>query len=111
MCYWNVSTFAGSGTAGWADGQGTAALFYGQHGISVDPATLNVYVGDWGNNRVRKISPSGFVSTFAGSGSGAFADGLGAAARFSQPFGIVFQVDGGNIFVADYDNLLIRRIR
>ena len=108
-CYWNVSTLAGSGAAGWADGQGTAAVFNQPHGVSVDPVTLSVYVGEYSGHRVRKISPTGLVSTFAGSGSGTWTDGLGTAASFLRPHGT--PVDSlGHIYVGDYANHRVRKI-
>jgi hypothetical protein len=108
-CYWNVSTLAGNGTAGWADGLGSAAMFSGPLGVSVDPVTLSVYVGDWAGNRVRKISPTGLVSTVAGSGSGAWADGIGTAAFFHLPHGT--PVDAlGNVYVGDWTTHRIRKI-
>ena len=100
-CYWNVSTLAGSGEAGSADGQGAAAKFTWPVGISVDPVSLNVYVGDYLSHRIRRISPSGLVSTFAGSGTAAFADGVGTSALFNGPHNV--RMDStGNLYVGDY---------
>ena len=108
-CYWNVSTLAGSGAAGWADGQGTAAVFNGPVGGFVDPATLSVFIGDYDNHRIRRITPGGLVSTLAGSGSAAFANGLGAAASFRQPYGVPVDTFG-NVYVADAGNQRVRKI-
>ena len=106
-CYWNVSTLAGSGAAGWADGQGTAAAFNGPVGMALDP--VSQIVGDIANYRVRRITPSGAVTTFAGSGSAGFADGAGAAASFDWLHGV--SVDSiGNVYVGDYSNKRIRKI-
>ncbi len=94
-----VSTFAGS-TAGYADGLGTAAQFLYPYGVAVD-ANDNVYVADRYNQRIRKITPQGAVSTIAGSTAG-FADGNGANARFNYPNDLIVDASG-NIFVADTD--------
>jgi sugar lactone lactonase YvrE len=103
-----VTTLAGNGIAGYADGTGTAAVFQGPFGVAVD-ADGNVYVADSFNNRIRKITPAGIVSTLAGSGVAGFADGDGIAAKFYSPRGLA--VDGsGNIYVADVTNHRIRKI-
>ena len=84
------------------------ASFYDPKGIAVD-SDGTVYVADSGNNRIRKISTSGAVSTLAGAGNAAFNDGDGVAASFYDPRGI--SVDSnGLIFVADTQNHRIRKI-
>ena len=103
-----VSTLAGNGTAAFADGSGTSALFYYPSGLSLDGAG-NVYVADSGNNLIRKISTSGVVSTFAGSGSAAFADGTGTSASFYFPSGLALDTSG-NVYVADLFNKLVRKV-
>ncbi|TKC60159.1 hypothetical protein FBD94_14690 [Pedobacter hiemivivus] len=103
-----VTTFAGSGSAGYADGVGTSASFQHPSYIAID-ASGNLFVSDQHNNRIRKISPSGVVSTFAGSGTAGSANGTGTAASFQSPIGLAF--DGsGNLYVADYSNHKIRKI-
>lgn len=105
-----VTTLAGAaGVYGSADGQGSAARFYGLSGVAVDNSG-NVYVADTTNNTIRKITAGGSVSTFAGSGGSAgSADGVGSAARFNAPQGIA--VDSvGNVYVADTNNSTIRKI-
>ncbi|AHM61628.1 NHL repeat containing protein [Flammeovirgaceae bacterium 311] len=103
-----VTTVAGSGALGFADGVATAARFRTPSGIAVD-ANGNIYVGDRDNNRIRKISPEGVVSTLAGSGEYSFADGTGATAKFRSPSGLSIDADG-NLIVSDTDNHSIRKI-
>lgn len=104
-----VSTLAGNGTMGFADGTGTAAQFGHVPDLVVDPFG-NVYIVDASNNfRVRKITPGGIVTTLAGSGTNGFADGTGNAASFSVLLGI--GIDGSNnLYVADLGNNRIRKI-
>lgn len=102
----NVTTFAGS-TTGNVDGTGTAAKFSGPTGLVVD-SFGNVYVSDTGNNRIRKITPDGAVTTFAGSGLGT-TDGNGTLAKFTTPKGITLDA-AGNLYVADYGSNRIRKI-
>lgn len=103
-----VSTLAGNGSVGSANGSGASATFNSPFGIAVDAAG-NVYVADSGNNLIRKITPGGVVSTFAGSGARGASNGTGASATFNTPSGLA--VDGsGNVYVADENNNLIRKI-
>ncbi|MFT6292434.1 MAG: streptogramin lyase, partial [Ilumatobacter sp.] len=103
-----VTTLAGTGSSGAVDGTGISASFYFPFGVAVD-GSGNVYVADQGNNLIRKISPSGEVTTFAGTGSSGAVDGTGTSASFSYPYGVA--VDGaGNVYVADTSNHLIRKI-
>lgn len=105
-----VTTFAGGpGIAAAVDGPGTSARFSNPNGLVVD-ASDNVYVADWGNHTIRKITPAGVVSTFAGSpGQRGQADGVGGAARFNVPGGLA--IDGsGNLYVADMFNHTVRKI-
>jgi sugar lactone lactonase YvrE len=104
-----VSTLAGNGTAGFKDGPGSTAMFNAPWGVAAD-ASGNVYVADTYNNRIRKISPEGFVSTFAGDGTGAFRDGFGTMAQFYWPAGIAIDASGA-LYVADYLNHRIRKIQ
>jgi streptogramin lyase len=102
-----VSTFAG-GTAGFVNGTGSAASFYYPEGVAVD-SSGNVFVGDALNNAIRKITPAGIVSTFAGNGTQGFVNGTGAAASFLTPTGVA--VDSiGNVIVADQNNHALRKI-
>jgi Dockerin type I domain/NHL repeat len=104
-----VSTLAGTGAAGFADGAGTTARFSNPTGVAVD-ASGNVYVGDRNNARIRKITPTGDVSTLAGSGTSGFADGPGATAQFSAVFTFVTMGADGNLYVSDGGNNRIRKV-
>ena len=103
-----VSTFAGSGAPGFSDGTGVAAQFNYPQGVAVDAAG-NVYVVESINNRVRKITSAGVVTTLAGTGASGSNNGPGATATFNQPYGVA--VDAvGNVYVADYGNHRIRKV-
>lgn len=104
-----VTTFAGNGSAGSADGTGSAASFNNPEGLALDAAG-NLYVADTGNATIRKITPAGVVTTIAGSaGQTGFANGTGAAARFHLPTALCFDT-AGNLYVTDRGNHLIRKI-
>jgi hypothetical protein len=103
-----VSTFAGSGEAGTANGNGTAASFNQPNGLAVDAAG-NLYVADAGNHMIRKITPAGAVTTLAGSGIFGAVNGPGASATFDSPSGVAVDA-AGNVYVADYANSLIRKV-
>jgi sugar lactone lactonase YvrE len=105
---WTVSTLAGLvGVYGDADGANNNARFHSPIGATVDGAG-NIYVADANNNEIRKISPGGVVSTFAGVSTGS-ADGPGTNALFWSTAAVA--LDGqGNVYVADYYNCTIRKI-
>ena len=103
-----VSTLAGSGKTGFADGNGKTAMFNAPTGIAVDRAGY-VYVADQVNNRIRKISPAGYVSTFTGNGEFSNLDGEGNKAAFRYPTALVFDQEE-NLYVADQLNHSIRKI-
>ena len=105
-----VTTLAGTaGLYGNADGTGSAARFDIVEGIAVDGSD-NVFVADTLNSTIRKITPGGVVTTFAGTpGVIGSADGTGSAALFNNPSGVA--TDGaGNVYVADSNNFTIRKI-
>lgn len=103
-----VTTLAGSGIAGSADGLGIEASFNNPTGVAVD-GNGNVYVADSYNNKIRKITASGDVTTLAGSGEPGTANGTGTAARFNGPSGVAVD-QSGTLYVADTDNQKIRKI-
>lgn len=103
-----VSTLAGTGALGSADGAGSAATFNFPQGVAVD-ASGNVYVSDTVNNKIRKITPAGVVSTVAGTGTTGSADGVGATANFWNPSGIAVDATG-NVYVADQFNNKVRMV-
>jgi len=106
-----VTTIAGSGEAGFADGIGAAARFHRPRGIAV-ARDGSIYVSDHINHCIRKVKPDdGTVSTLCGSRQGeeGFADGNGLTARFWFPTGIALDTDG-NLIVADYGNHCIRKV-
>ena len=105
-----VSTLAGlTGSWGSADGKGSAARFNSPTGIAYGGGE-NVFVADWGNHTIRKITPDGMVSTMAGlAGSIGSVDGTGNTARFSGPRYVA--VDKiGTVYVTDIISSTIRRI-
>jgi hypothetical protein len=103
-----VSTFAGNAVGGAANGIGTAASFSSLQGIAIDAAG-NLYVADSGNQMIRKITPDGTVSTFAGTGAMGANNGPAASATFNAPTGVAVDA-AGNVYVADFGNTLIRKI-
>lgn len=103
----DVSTIAGNGTSGSADGIGTTAQFRNPFGVAID-AVGYIYVVDSGNNRIRKITTSGVVTTLAGSTSG-YLDGIGTAAKFNYPIGISVATDG-KVYISESGGCKIRMI-
>jgi hypothetical protein len=103
-----VTTFAGNGSAGTANGQGTSATFKNPWGLVTDPQG-NLYVADCWNHMIRKITPSGMVSWFAGIGSQGTADGPAASASFYGTVGLTMDSQG-NLYVGDHANHRIRKI-
>jgi trimeric autotransporter adhesin len=107
-----ISTVAGNGNAGFTgdDGPATSAGLYGPTDVAVDAAG-NLYITDHQNNRIRRVTPNGVISTFAGRGTAGFSGDGGPAisAQLNYPMGIAAD-DFGNLFIADYDNNRIRKV-
>jgi hypothetical protein len=105
-----VTTLAGNPhVAGSADGTGSLATFSDPWGAAVDSAG-NVFVGDSGNQTVRRVSPEGVVTTLAGSpGIAGDVDATGSAARFYGPSGLTTD-NAGNVYVADASNGAVRQV-
>ena len=105
----NSVLFAGSGAAGFADGTGASAQFNSPWGIVVD-ASENLYVADQVNQRIRKITPAGVVTTVAGSGGVGSNNGPGNTATFYTPLNVGISLDSKTLYVADRDNYSIRSV-
>jgi sugar lactone lactonase YvrE len=106
-----VSLFAGSpdGLTGTVDAMGAAARFSSPAGLAIDAAN-NLYVADGNNHTIRKITPSGLVSTVAGlAGMSGIADGISINARFNTPLGVTTDATG-TLYVADTQNSTVRKI-
>jgi len=105
-----ITTFAGNGAAGYAGdgGPGTAAQLSAPVGVAVDSG--NLYIADFGNNRVRRVDlATGTITTFAGGGSVPTGDGGPAtAAQINGPFGLA--VDSANLYIGDTGNNRVRRV-
>ena len=105
-----VTTLAGTaGSVGSTDGTGSAARFNAPYGVSVDTVG-NVYVAEYSNHTIRKVTSAGVVTTLAGTANFAGStDATGSAARFFRPIGVAVDTSG-NVFVADSSNHTIRKV-
>ena len=104
----NVTTLAGSGVRGFLDGPAATARFYEPHGMGLDAAG-NLYIADATNNRIRKLTPAGVVSTYAGVATAGYLDGPAATARFNDPIGVAVDASG-DVYVMERGNQRLRRI-
>lgn len=107
-----ITTIAGSGSVSGFGGDGgpaTAATMSRTYGLARDAAS-NIYIADFDNHRIRKIDPSGIITTFAGNGTGAFTGdgGPATAASIQGPVGLAF--NGGNLYICDNMNYRIRKV-
>lgn len=108
-----VTTFAGDGTPDMVDGDLESARFNLPQSLALD-ANGNIYVSDYGNHRIRRITAAGVVQTVAGTGAAGFADGAGTSAKFFGQEGIAVSSDGLTLYVADGnagENMPYHRIR
>jgi|SRR5450432_2513052 len=104
-----VSTYAGTGAAGFANGPVATATFHNPYGLGID-GSGNMYVADINNNSIRKITvSSGMVSTYCGTGAIGFANGAAAAATFHYPIACAFDLSG-NMYVSDLFNNVMRKV-
>jgi len=103
-----VTTYAGTGSPGFINGDTSIASFNKPFGICIDPEG-NLYLADAYNHCIRKIGIDGQVSIYAGTGSAGYLDGPADEARFNQPINICLD-DEGNMFVSDFINQRIRKI-
>jgi sugar lactone lactonase YvrE len=104
-----VITFAGSDTSDTTNGSGVVARFKLPNALTIDN-NGNLYTLDIDDPRVRKISPGGFVTRYAGTGVEGFADGGADVAQFGEETSGIASDDKGNIYVSDFDNKRIRKI-
>jgi sugar lactone lactonase YvrE len=102
-----VTTIAG-GFRGFANGPSGIARFHSPAGVAVD-RDENVLIADYGNNRIRRLSKAGVVSTLAGNGQLGSQDGSALKASFARPTGVSVD-DAGNIYVIDSATNLVRKI-
>ncbi|WP_295666519.1 gliding motility-associated C-terminal domain-containing protein, partial [uncultured Mucilaginibacter sp.] len=106
--YGQVTTVAGSSALGNNNAVGTNATFGGPAGLVFDLAG-NLFISEIINNDIRKMDPSGLVSTFAGTGTPGELNGPGNTATFHDPFQLA--IDGGqNLYVSDFTNNIIRQV-
>ncbi len=107
-----ISTVAGNGGDGFSGdgGPATSAQISMAGDVAVDAAG-NLYIGDYGNNRVRKVTPGGVINTVAGNGTSGFSGDGGAAtaAQLNRPYGIALDT-AGSLYIADYYNDRVRKV-
>src|SRR5439155_1431400 len=107
-----ISTYAGSGSSGFSGdgGPATAAQLNVPVGVALDPAG-NLYIADQGNSRIRKVTPGGTISTYAGTDTPGFSGdgGPATAAQLNVPVGVAVD-PAGNLYIADSGSSRIRKV-
>jgi uncharacterized protein (TIGR03437 family) len=106
-----ITTVAGGGSAQPGDGGAATSAYLGNiEGLALDAAG-NIYFADWQGNRIRKVSPSGIITTVAGSGNFGYSGDGGPAinASLSAPFAVAVDASG-DIYIADYTNNRVRKV-
>ena len=103
-----VSTIAGNAASGYADGTTASPKYYSPTGIAI-AASGNIYIADSQNHCIRKITATGFVSTFAGTGIPGFTNGTGAVAQFNIPYAIAVDASE-NVYVTESNSFAVRKI-
>lgn len=104
-----LSTSLAGSTAGFVNATGMSARFNAPYDVAVD-AHGTVYVADYNNNRIRKVTESGVVTTLAGATANGFTDGNGLDARFDSPARLALAPSGRELYVLDVENGAIRRV-
>jgi len=114
VTYAGVSTLlaGAAGISGYTDDTGGAARFNAVYGLALDARLGVLYVAEYGNNRIRRVTTAdGVVTTLAGMGIAGFVDGFGSAASFNQPWGITLDTAVGTLYMADCSNHAIRTMQ
>src|ERR1700741_2911147 len=107
-----IYTYAGNGTGGYSGdgGQAVNAKFNNVYGLALD-ATGNLYFSDNGNHRIRKVDPTGIISTIAGNGTAGFSGDGGQASAGELHWPGSLSIDAsGNLYVYDSGNNRVRKI-
>lgn len=104
-----VTTFAGD-ISGFGDGTGTNTNFYNPAGITYDEAGKRFYVADRNNHRIRAITSTGSVSTYAGDTTSGSIDGARLNAKFNNPVAVAVTPDGNYVYIVDNGNHRIRLV-
>ncbi len=108
-----ITTVVGTGTAGFNgdDNIATATLLNSPRGIAIGPSSGSIYIADQGNNRIRRVDPTGNVTTIVGKGSAGFSGDGGSPldAELNGPYALAFD-PAGALYIADVDNQRVRKV-